>query len=195
MTLPTFISALRIALAFVIMVLLSMPESPAKVAALICFLVASASDWLDGYLARKLKQTSALGALLDPIADKILTLGIFVVYAYQALVPWWMVFVIATREIVITAIRVVAAQKKIILAASSEGKHKMVSQVVAILALLIFSILHAWPAASPIPVVVLAWVQHLVALSLWVAVVLTVISGSFFFFRHRSVLLRLAALR
>ena len=193
MTFPTFLSFLRIVLAFVIMYLLLLPGYNSKLWALMSFVVASLTDWLDGYLARRFKQTSALGALLDPIADKILTLGIFLIGAYQGLMPWWMLIVIALREVVITAIRLLAAKRQVVLAAVNEGKQKMVSQVAAILALLIFSLLQAWPGPAAISPSLMQGVYLLTRITLWVTVVLTLLSGSLFFWRHRVVLARLAA--
>ncbi len=192
MTFPTFLSFLRIVLAFVIMRLLLLPGFSPKLWALMSFVVAGTTDWLDGYLARRFKQTSALGALLDPIADKILTLGIFLIAAYQGLMPGWMFIVIALREVLITAIRLVAAKRRVVLAAASEGKQKMVSQVAAILMLLIFSLLQAWPNPAAISPALMQGVYWLTHIALWITVVLTLFSGSLFFWRHRLVLKRLA---
>lgn len=193
MTLPSLLSLLRVVLAFVIMALLLAPGYCPKLWALLSFVVAGTTDWLDGYLARRLKQTSSFGALLDPIADKILTLGIFLICAYQALVPWWMVIVIALREAIITAIRLIAARRHVVLAAVSEGKQKMISQVLAILALLILSILQAWPHQEAISASFMQGMRWLTQAALWVTVTLTLFSGSLFFWRHRVVLARLAA--
>ncbi len=192
MTFPTLLSALRIVLAFVIMILLITPGFWPKVWASACFIIASLTDWLEGYLARKLKQASAFGALIDPIADKVLTLGIFSVSAYQGLMPWWMVIVIAIREIGITAIRMVAANRRVVLAAASEGKHKMVSQVVAISALLLLTLIRSWPNSSGMPAAAIHGAARFASASLWIAVILTIHSGSLFFWRHRAVLIRLA---
>lgn len=191
MTLPTLLSALRIVLAFVVMALSVTPGFSPKVWALVSFVIASFTDWLDGYLARKWKQTSAFGALIDPIADKILTLGVFGVSAYQGLMPWWMVVVIAIREIGITAIRMIAAGRRIVLSAAREGKHKMVSQVFAIFMLLVLSLMRASPEPGAVSGAVMRRVVAFTSLSLWVAVALTVVSGSLFFWRHRAVLTRL----
>ena len=94
MTLPTKLTALRIILAFLVMDLLFVPGWAAKAAALGCFFVAGATDWLDGYLARRLGQATPLGALLDPIADKVLVLGVFIAFVQLRLVPAWMVLII-----------------------------------------------------------------------------------------------------
>lgn len=192
MTFPTFLSCLRIVLAFIIMFLMTLPGHFSKCWALACFALASLTDWLDGYWARRFKQTSALGALLDPIADKILVIGIFSVGALLRTVPVWMVLVIAGREILITWIRMVAASKQVVLAAASEGKQKMVSQIIALAALILMLIIQDWPNGR-LPQAVTLWAWRFTQLALWVAVVFTVISGSLFFSRHRVVLSRLVS--
>lgn len=192
MTFPTFLSCLRIVLAFIIMLLMTLPGHIPKCWALACFAIASLTDWLDGYWARRFKQTSALGALLDPIADKILVIGIFSVGALLRLVPVWMVLVIAGREILITWIRLVAASKQIVLAAASEGKQKMVSQIIALAALILMLIIQDWPNGR-LPQAATLWAWHFTRLALWAAVIFTVISGSLFFSRHRAVLSRLVS--
>ncbi|PIQ83784.1 MAG: CDP-diacylglycerol--glycerol-3-phosphate 3-phosphatidyltransferase, partial [Candidatus Omnitrophica bacterium CG11_big_fil_rev_8_21_14_0_20_63_9] len=80
MTLPTKLTVLRIFLTFLTMALLFVPGPAAKAWALAGFIVASLTDWLDGWLARRWNQMSPLGALLDPIADKVLVLGVFLAF-------------------------------------------------------------------------------------------------------------------
>ena len=106
MTLPTKLTLLRILLAFFVMGLLFIPGWPAKTAALLGFLAAGATDWLDGYLARRLGQATPMGALLDPIADKVLVLGIFLAFVQLRLIPAWMVLIIVLRESFITGAQV-----------------------------------------------------------------------------------------
>lgn len=188
MTLPTQLTLLRIVITFVIMALLFVPGLTASVAALGCFLLASVTDWVDGYLARRWRQTSALGALLDPIADKVLVLGIFLAFVQLRLVPAWMVLVIACREFLITGVRLFAASRHVVLSAAREGKHKTVSQMVTILTVLIVLIIQETPAAqrlSPFAQDVMRWT---VLGCVWVTMLLTLMSGVNFFWRHRSVL-------
>jgi len=187
MTLPTKITLLRIGLTFLIMGLLFVPGIWAKAAALGCFLLASATDWLDGYLARRWRQTTPLGALLDPIADKVLVIGMFLVFVQLRLIPAWMVLVIALREFLITGVRAFAASRAIILSAAKEGKHKTVSQMATILVILAALILRdLFGGAMP------AWLRGamagIVSGCLWVTMALTVISGASFFWRHWSTL-------
>ena len=193
MTLPTQLSLLRILLTFIIIGLLFLPGPMPKAAALSGFLLASLTDWLDGYLARRLGQASAFGAIIDPIADKVLTLGLFGMFVWLQLMPLWMAAVIAVREIVITGVRLVALRRRVVLAAASEGKQKMVSQVVCIIVLLAICWLRAWPGHTRLSADVLAAIDATAAVFRWITVGLTAFSGLLFFYRHRAVLRRMVA--
>lgn len=188
-TLPTKLSLLRIALTFLIMALLFLPGLAAKAAALASFLVASLTDWLDGYLARRWRQASALGALLDPIADKVLILGVLLAFVQLRLVPAWMVLIIALREFLITGVRLFAASRNIVLAAAKEGKHKTVSQVVTIVVILVWLIVQAALGEQAVSAQAQRIMRSVVLGCLWVTMALTVASGASFFWRHRTVLL------
>ena len=185
MNLPTRLTLARILLTFAVMALSFMPGWMAKAAALLLFVLASLTDWLDGYLARRWNQCSPLGALLDPIADKVLILGTLLAFVQLRLVPAWMVLIVVLREFLITGVRLFAASRHVILAAAAEGKHKTVSQVVAVVAVLVLMLVRELGASGGIE----AALEWIVAGCLWVAVLFTVISGSVFFWRHRAVLL------
>jgi CDP-diacylglycerol--glycerol-3-phosphate 3-phosphatidyltransferase len=101
------------------------------------FGLASITDWLDGYLARRRKQVTTLGQMIDPIADKLLTSAAFVSLIQMGLAPAWMVAVIIGRELAVTTLRSIAYARGVVIPASPLGKIKMVAQVVAILALIL----------------------------------------------------------
>lgn len=101
------------------------------------FGIASLTDWLDGYLARRRKQVTTLGQMMDPIADKLLTSAAFISLIQMGLAPAWMVAVIIGREFAVTTLRSIAYTRGTIIPASPLGKVKMVAQVVAILALIL----------------------------------------------------------
>ena len=188
MNLPTKLTCLRILLTFLIMGLLFAPGWPAKAAALGGFLLASLTDWLDGSLARRWHQTTPLGTLLDPIADKVLVLGILLAFVQLRVIPAWMVLIIALREFLITGVRIFAASRHLVLSAAKEGKHKTVSQMVTILIILTILTIqelpgHAWRSAR-----MTIMFHDMVVGCLWVTLLLTVISGTSFFWRHRTVL-------
>ena len=101
------------------------------------FGLASLTDWLDGYLARRRKQVTALGQIMDPMADKLLTSAAFISLIQMGLAPAWMVAIIIGREFAVTALRSIAYARGVAIPASPLGKLKMAAQVVAILALIL----------------------------------------------------------
>jgi CDP-diacylglycerol---glycerol-3-phosphate 3-phosphatidyltransferase len=101
------------------------------------FLGASLTDALDGYLARKKGQVTNLGKLLDPIADKLLNCAVFIALVEMRLAPAWIVYIIISREILITALRAKALRKKLIIEASWIGKLKTLAQTCAIVLLML----------------------------------------------------------
>ncbi len=101
------------------------------------FAVASLTDWLDGYVARRRKQVTGLGQWMDPLADKLLVTAAFVSLVYLELAPAWMVVVILGREFFVTVLRSIAHARGQALPASGLGKVKMVAQVAAILILIL----------------------------------------------------------
>jgi len=155
--LPTYITLVRIFLVPLLVLVLLTPFSEkwfgieSYPLAIIIFLVASFTDILDGHLARSRKQVSKVGALLDPIADKLLVSGVLIVLVEKNLAPAWAVVVILGREFVVTGLRSVAASEGIIISAQKVGKIKMWAQCVAIVALLVAG------ANSPPPVSNFGW--------------------------------------
>lgn len=141
MNLPNKITIYRIFLTFLFMVFLFSKGVVFKSLALFTFLLASFSDFLDGYLARKQNAITDFGRLMDPVADKVLVLAAFLAFVELKLVPAWMVVLIISRELIITSVRILASAKGRIISASKEGKHKTVSQIFSIFAVLVFLIL------------------------------------------------------
>jgi len=139
------------------------------------FGIASLTDWLDGYLARRRKQVTTLGQLLDPLADKLLITAALLSLVQMDIAPAWMVLVILGREFAVTVLRGVAYSRGVVIAASPLGKLKMVSQVVAIL-LLILGYDH------------LQRFFVLGRIALWVAVITAVASGLDYYRRFNHVL-------
>ena len=133
------------------------------------FVVASATDFFDGYVARTFNQITTLGKILDPLADKMLTLAGFLGLMMLGSASPWAIFLILTRELFITGLRVSAVSQGLDISASWMGKVKTVAQMIAIGFLLM-----QWPGAQ---------------LLLWIAVVLTLYSGYEYvrdFFKHTS---------
>ncbi|MGI6180773.1 MAG: CDP-diacylglycerol--glycerol-3-phosphate 3-phosphatidyltransferase [Agathobaculum sp.] len=113
----------------------------ATVIALILFCVASFTDFLDGYVARKYNQVTDFGKFVDPLADKLLVSSALILFAEQGAVAGWMVCVILARELIITSLRVVAANKGRVLAATWTGKVKTCVQIGGIILIYLYYIL------------------------------------------------------
>src|SRR5690625_1204316 len=140
------------------------------------FLIASLTDWLDGYYARKYNLVTNMGKFLDPLADKLLVSAAFILLVELGLAPAWIVILIISREFAVTGLRLVAAGEGIVLAASNMGKLKTVSQILAIALLL----LHNFPFSYigiPIDIIVL-----------YIALILTVWSGVEYFVKNWHVM-------
>ena len=132
--LPNALTLFRIFLVPFLVVVLLTKFSGREYAGLAIFLVAAVTDFLDGWIARRRNQMTRLGALLDPIADKLLMSAAFIslVEMDPRHVPAWMVVIIVGREFAVSGLRSIAAQQGVTIAASPLGKGKMISQVVAI---------------------------------------------------------------
>jgi CDP-diacylglycerol---glycerol-3-phosphate 3-phosphatidyltransferase len=118
---------------------------PSDVLALIIFWVAAATDLLDGYLARRWRQVTTIGTLLDPIADKLLVSAALISLVQVRVVPGWLVVLLVGREFAVSGLRSIAAAEGYTIGASELGKTKTVSQVISI-SLLMIGIRHAWMA-------------------------------------------------
>ncbi|MBQ7201861.1 CDP-diacylglycerol--glycerol-3-phosphate 3-phosphatidyltransferase [Candidatus Saccharibacteria bacterium] len=129
---PTVLTLARIILTIPLFILIFCDCLPAKIIAIICFVVASITDFIDGKLARKNKQVTDLGAFLDPLADKMLINLTLLALCYQNLVPIWMFAIIIVRDFAVDGIRMMAAKKGITVAASKTGKLKTTVQMIAL---------------------------------------------------------------
>jgi CDP-diacylglycerol---glycerol-3-phosphate 3-phosphatidyltransferase len=118
--------------------------------AVLIFLAASVTDLLDGYFARKRQQVTTLGALLDPLADKLLILAAFLPLVQLQIVPAWMVVIIIGRELAVTGLRSIAATQGFTIQASELGKIKMVAQVAAITLLMLGKVYSPFQAVGQI---------------------------------------------
>lgn len=141
MNLANRLTISRILLAGIFVFSLFVKGPGAKFFALAVFLTACITDYYDGYIARKQNAITDFGRLIDPVADKILILGAFLAFVEMKIIPAWMVMVIIARELIITGIRMLALSQKKVLSAEIVGKHKTVSQMVAVISILVFLII------------------------------------------------------
>src|ERR1051326_572893 len=162
--------------------------------ALLLFSAAGISDFLDGQIARRRKLITNFGILMDPLADKIMVCSAFIAFVDLKWIPSWMVVIIVARELAITGLRLLAASKNLVLAAEGFGKHKTISQIVAIIALLVKHSYADWggfgQAIFGLHIVVeRPWVDWFSELSKWVAVGLTLVSGVIYLWKNRTLYL------
>lgn len=176
MNLPNFLTLLRIFFVPVLVAVLVLDKRqfdiagvavPTEYIALAIFLIAALTDLLDGYLARRWKQVTTVGTLLDPIADKLLISSALISLVQVGVVPAWMVVLVVGREFAVTGLRSIAAAEGYTIKASDLGKTKMVAQVIAI-SLLVLSI--HWPQ-----------ITDFAMLWMWGVVVVAVISAMQYF--------------
>ncbi|HEY3425136.1 MAG TPA: CDP-diacylglycerol--glycerol-3-phosphate 3-phosphatidyltransferase [Negativicutes bacterium] len=172
---PNILTMTRIAAIPIMAVLLASPSRPNGFWAAAIFALASITDWLDGYLARRMGIVTVFGKFLDPIADKLIVMAALIMILPFGRVPAWMVLLILGREIIITGLRGIASSEGIIIQASDLGKFKTIFQIVAILGLLLhydynwfFAIQHPWVHVN---------MHNIGMFFLWIATLLTVWSG------------------
>ena len=197
MNLPNKLTVSRFALTAIFLVVLFCPwQIPLRnTLTLLIFSVASFTDFLDGKIARSRGLITNFGILMDPLADKILTCSAFIAFvesthlnsAAPVKVAAWMVIIIVGRELTITGLRLLAASKNLVLAAEGFGKHKTISQIVTIIALLVVDALHEWPL--PLQKIFSGWAIPFTQIALWITVALTAISGLIYLRRNRALYL------
>lgn len=188
MNIPNKITVSRILLIPIFIVLMTVPFNwgswdignteitVAHFAGAVLFIIASATDWVDGYYARKYNLITNLGKFLDPLADKLLVAAALIMLVEIELAPAWIVIIIISREFAVTGLRLVAAGDGLVLAASNLGKIKTVTQIVAIAALLLHNLPFSYlgfPFAT---------------IMLYVALFFTVLSGYDYFAKNWHVM-------
>jgi CDP-diacylglycerol--glycerol-3-phosphate 3-phosphatidyltransferase len=197
MNLPNKLTVSRFALTVVFLWALFWPwEVPLRFTfALFFFCLAGVTDFLDGRIARSRNLITNFGILMDPLADKIMTCSAFIAFVESThihpgapvKVGAWMVVVIVARELAITGLRLLAASKNVVLAAERYGKHKTISQIVTIIALLVVDACHEWPDA--LKNLFTPWTPLFSEIMLWITVVLTALSGMIYLWRNRALYL------
>lgn len=176
--LPNAITFFRVVLVPVLMTFLLVDVRYGDLFALAVFVLAAASDSLDGYLARRFRQTTALGAFLDPLADKLLVAAALISLVQIDKVSAAVAMVVIAREFAVTGLRMVAAVQGTVIAASKWGKAKTASQMLAIAVLIIESrwITPHWEPPGPL----------ISSYLVWLMLVLTVVSGVDYFVHARQ---------
>ena len=181
MNVPNILTIARIVLTGVFAVLMLQPGIGWAMAALVCFALAALTDWADGYLARRYQLITVFGKIMDPIADKMLTLTAFIMLSRAGLIPFWMVALIAAREVLVTFTRLYALITGTVLPAEASGKVKTVFQMTAIgLALLCYAA-RSWASLADVYKNSGFFLAVLINSVMMIAVILTVYSGIAFY--------------
>jgi CDP-diacylglycerol--glycerol-3-phosphate 3-phosphatidyltransferase len=205
MTLPNKLTLTRIALMALFVMALLLPAGGlvkshfplSMTGALVIFVVASLTDWWDGWIARQRKQETTFGALMDPLADKILTTAAFICfielrdYRGYALVQAWMVLVIVARDFLVTGLRLVAREQGVVLKAERVGKHKTASQMETIIVVLLgLAAREDWNCFGFNCERFNAGFSRLVFVLMLITVALTLLSGIVYLCKNRELWLR-----
>ncbi len=174
MNLPNKLTVVRMALVpfFVAALLLSMTNDSLKWVALALFVIASLTDFADGYIARKYNLITNFGKFMDPLADKILTISGMICLIELGRIPSWIVVIIVAREFIISGFRLVAAENGVVIAANYWGKFKTTFQMIMII-LMIMNI---------------PQLQILTNIVMWIALALTLISLWTYIMANKQVL-------
>lgn len=173
MNLANKITVARMILTPLFIIFVLMPPLWCKWTALGIFVLASATDKLDGTIARKYNQITTLGKFLDPLADKLLVIAALVCFIELGLAGSVAVFIIIARELIITSFRIVAMGTGVVMAADNLGKWKTVMQIAAVIIIMLDAYWWNTGVAGP--------------LFLWIAVVLTLVSGVNYLWQNRKV--------
>jgi len=186
MNLPNRLTLGRLVITVFFVGFLSSSTHWGDVIALVLFIVASVTDWLDGYLARRLNQITNFGRLMDPLADKVLVASALICLIPLRALPAWAVIVIITREFLITGLRQLAAGQGQILPADPLGKHKTAWQLITIIFFLVllasedvFGDKSLWLG--------FLWV-NVGAVLIKITVILTIYSGLAYLWKNRALL-------
>ena len=173
MNLPNKLTVLRVILVpfFVVFLLLSKTTESMKWIALVLFIVASLTDFLDGYLARSRNLVTTFGKFMDPLADKVLTISGMICLIELGRIPSWIVVIIVAREFIISGLRLIATEHGIVIAANYWGKWKTTFQMIMII-LMIVNI----PALKMVTAIVM-----------WVALILTIVSLATYIMQNMEV--------
>jgi CDP-diacylglycerol---glycerol-3-phosphate 3-phosphatidyltransferase len=193
MNLPNKLTISRFVFTIVFLVVMFSRVRFHETIALALFVAGGISDFLDGYIARRDKLITNFGILMDPLADKIMVCSAFIAFVGLNLMPAWMVVIIVARELAITGLRLLAVSKRVVLAAEGYGKHKTISQIVAIISILAGLSYQQWgPIGSSIfgfELFGAPWLTWFTRLAIWLAVGLTFLSGWLYLWRNRALYL------
>lgn len=149
MNIPNSLTVARAAITPLGVLALLLPQVPYRITiAAVIFVLAAFSDWLDGYLARKWKQTSNFGAFMDPLADKVVVMLYFAFFMKEGVYPLWLFMLVLARDLINDAYRSFAASKRVVIGANQLGKAKTALQMASLCAVLLAYVVNEWTPAG-----------------------------------------------
>ena len=173
------LTLLRVVLVPVFMAFLLIDDILWQMIALVVFIIASLTDMLDGQIARKYNQITTFGKFADPLADKMLTTAAFIVFLQWGVISPWAVMIILAREFMVSGVRLAAVSEGKVIAASFWGKFKTVSQMVAIIVVILIINIPMFEYET----------NYIIAnVFVWISVILTVISGADYLIKNWSLM-------
>ncbi len=191
LNLPNSITLARLFLVVIFTIVLAFDDkgavgSTAQLLAFWAFTIGSVSDYIDGYLARKLNLVTNFGKLMDPLADKILVCAAFIYLSTVGVCPFWVTIVIMFREFLVTGLRQLAIDKNIVIAADIYGKWKTVFQLLYC-GLALLQLAYASSANGFFSFFARSeWSMWMASILLWASVALTLISGANYCYKARN---------
>jgi len=178
LTTASKVTMARIAMVPLFIIFMAMNQDYCDIIGLIIFIIASVTDSIDGYIARKYNQVSDFGKFIDPLADKLLVMSAILIFVERGQMDSWAAMLIITREFAVTALRLVAVEGGIVIAAGTSGKIKTVVSIVAICFML--TPMHGWYVIGDVLDVNGLCVALMLVTTLW--------SGVEYFVKNRSVI-------
>ena len=175
MNLPNILSILRIILIPVFIAVFTVQSPGRSQWAALIFIMASLTDWFDGYIARRWEQVTLFGKFIDPVADKLLVLAALIMLVEFKRVDSWIAIVIIGRDLAITGLRAIASSMGIVIAAKEMGKYKTTMQIFAISLLILDYPVFLFAKSIDL--------HHWGTVGIWLAAILSIISALEYFFK------------
>lgn len=192
MNLANKLTVLRIFLVPIFLIFITVKNIPyGTVIATVIFIIASATDKLDGYIARSRNQITTFGKIMDPLADKLLVTSALICLVDYQLIPGWAAIIIIAREFAVTGLRTVASAEGIVIAASKWGKAKTVTQIVAIIfGLVNLNYNQNTSILTNIITIKSSTLMYITNFMMAMAIIITIISGVDYFVKNKNVILK-----
>ncbi len=176
MNLANKLTVLRIMLVPIFLICAILDTTTTNIIALSIFIIASATDKLDGYIARSRNQITNFGKFMDPLADKLLVTCALILLVEKGIVAAWVVVVIIAREFIVSGLRTLAASQGVVIAASNWGKLKTVIQMIAIIMGLLSLVYNP------------GWLNITTQVTIYLAAVVTIGSGVDYFIKGKDII-------